>query len=273
VTTRPLTAEEIRTLRDLLSGDGPDTLANLYGRLPAATESAQPDLGEANDVPHRGGYGSQALINLTVHHLRDQEMKTGWRNLDPTRAPIITRLGVVPALAWWCRKVQARMTAARLDPPAGPGSATINDEAAWLAGVLPFILAQPWAPILARDLFTIRDRMVAIVTGKQPFRPRCLDCRSVHLEPQDEASWWKCPNCGRDYTPQTGLGDLGRRQPPMPAREIAAVLQISPGTIRTWKHRGLIATAGHDPRGRSLYYLADVTRVLGQTTVERSPTA
>lgn len=271
MTTTPLTVEEIRTLRDLLSGDGPDTLANLYGRLPAATEPAQPDLGEPNDTPHRGGYGSQALINLTVHHLRDQEMKTGWRNLDPTRAPIITRLGVVPALAWWCRKVQARMTAARLDPPAGPGSATINDEAAWLAGVLPFILAQPWAPILARDLFTIRDRMVAIVTGKQPFRPRCLDCRSVHLEPQDEASWWKCPNCGRDYTPQTGLGDLGRRQPPMPAREIAAVLQISPGTIRTWKHRGLITTAGHDPHGRSLYYLADAKRILGQSaTAEAS---
>jgi len=263
--TKPLTVDEIRTLRHLLDGDGPDTLADLYARLPAATEPARPDLGEPNDTPHRGGYGSKALINLAVHHLRDQELKSGWRALDPTRAPIITRLGVVPALLWWCHTIRQRMTAARVTPPAGPEAASVDAASGWLAGVLPFVLAQPWAPILVRDLFTIRDRMAAIVTGKRPYRPRCVDCPGVHLEPQDEASWWKCPNCGRDYTPQTGLGDLGRRQPPATAREIAGVLQISAGTIRTWKHRGLITTAGRDSRGRSLYYLADVKRILGQS--------
>lgn len=267
---KPLTVEEIRTLRDILDGDGPNTIASLYSRLPQTTEPATPDRGEPNDIPARGTPGSRALINLAVHHLRDQELKTGWRDLDPTRAPIITRLGVVPALLWWCRKVHDKMAAARLNPPAGPGSATINDETAWLAGVLPFILAQPWAPVLAHDMFTIHERLTAIVTGKQPFRPRCLDCRGVHLEPQDGASWWKCPNCGRDYTPTTGLGDLGRRQPPMPAREIATVLQVSPGTIRTWKHRGLISTAGKDSRGRSLYYLADAKRILGQAVAAPS---
>lgn len=261
----PLAADEIRTWRGLLTGDGPDTLAGLYGRLPAATDPARPDVGEPNDVPARSTPGSRALINLAVHHLRDQTLKTGWRALDPTRAAIITRLGVVPSLVWWCHSVRDQMATARLTPPAGPTAATVDAAAAWLAQVLPFVLAQPWAPVLARDLFTIRDRLAAIVTGKKPYRPRCLDCCNVHLEPQDEASWWKCPHCGRDYTPQTGLGDLGRRQPPMSAHDLAALLQISPSTIRTWKHRSLITTAGHDVHSRSLYYLADAKRILGQS--------
>lgn len=139
MTTKPLTAEEIRTLRALLDDDGPDTLADLYRWLPAATEPVRPDLGEPNDTPARSGYGSRALINLAVHHLRDQEMKTGWRALDPTRVPIITRLGVVPALLWWCHTIRRHMTAARLTPPAGPEAASVDAAASWLTGVLPFV--------------------------------------------------------------------------------------------------------------------------------------
>ncbi|MGC3994074.1 MAG: hypothetical protein QM779_08220 [Propionicimonas sp.] len=263
---QPLTAEEVERLRLILDPADVGSIAALFGRLPDPGDPAsRSDQGEPNDAPLTHRFGSRALVNLAVVHLQDDTWKTGADQLNPRGRPVIARLGVRPALAWWQRVVEEAMRARSMTPPtpASP-AATIEEASRWLAQLLPFILAQGWAPILARDLFVIADQLDQAVTGKRPFRPRCADCRQ-HLEPQDEATWWKCPGCGRDYTPRTGLGDLGRRQPPMTARAIGAVLQMSPGTIRTWKHRGLITRAGTDPHGRGLYYLADAKRILGRS--------
>ena len=35
--------------------------------------------------------------------------------------------------------------------------------------------------------------------------------------------------------------------------EAALLCEVSPATIRSWKHRGLLVAAGLDPRGRPLY--------------------
>ena len=76
----------------------------------------------------------------------------------------------------------------------------------------------------------------------------------------DDQGGYSCSACHRTYTPQKMI-DLGRRHPPMLAREIAKTLNIAPATIRTWEHRGLITAVKRNHQGRKLYSLADAISV------------
>lgn len=267
-TPRPLTKPELEALRAVLTEDDqgdaetdrPDTISSLYHRLPTIYEPSHTD-GAPNDDTSANNPGSVALINLAVYHLRDGRQKTGWRQHNPGKNATIHRFGVLPSLSWWTSYIDARMRDAGLNPPPLAGTATVTGEADWLAAVLPFVLVQPWSMVFGRDMLRIHDRLTETVTGKRKFVPKCADCHDQRLEPQDDETWWKCPNCGRDYMPKNGLHDLGRRQPPLTGREIADTLRLPWSTLRTWDERGLIRPEGRDHRGRKLYYLADVKRV------------
>ena len=254
-----LAPAEVRALTDHL-GQIPD----LYGQLPTIDEPDRTDPGEPNDT---GGTstkpGSSAPLNLTVVHLTDTRHKPGWRRHDPGRVATIHRLGTLPALYWWTQTIEPCLAAAGVTIPDHTKIATVASECAWLAQVTTFVLAQPWAPLYVRDIAKIQQRLTEAATGTREWTPRCgqcaVDSKVVDLEPQDEGAWWKCPHCSKEYTPGA-MSDLGRRQPPLPADQIAAALSISETTIRVWKIRGYLTPAKHD-RGRPLYHLADVRRV------------
>ena len=256
---RTLHADQIDQLTGHLAG-----IPALYQNLPTIDEPDRPDPGDPNDqgkTDHKPG--SSAPLNLTVVHLADHRTRrVGWWRHDPDRQPTIARFGVQPSLLWWTDAVRARAAAqnVQLDEPA---DTTVPTLVAWLVAARPFILAQPWAAVYAADIAALHSRLEQATTGRGPeFIPRCdrcaLDGKVVRLEPQDEQSWWKCPTCSKEFTPSTA-GDLARRQPPLPAEEVAAAAGISASTITTWKQRRIIAPAKHD-RGRPLYHLADVLR-------------
>lgn len=254
-----LHATEIRALPEHLT-----QIPKLYAELPMLDERNTTNTGEPNDQGKTDRKpGSAAPLNLTVVHLVDNRFKPGWRRHDPGRVATIHRFGTLPALVWWVDTLTTVMTEARVPYPDRTDPATVASECAWLAQVQPFVLAQKWAAMFVRDIAELQSTLEQSSTGKVEFVPRCdqcaLDGRSVRLDPKDDASWWKCPACNKEFTPSRS-GDLARRQPPLPGAEIAAVLGISEKTIRTWKHRGFIAPAGHD-HGRPLYHLADVQRV------------
>lgn len=251
---------------DTPTDDAPDpSIPDLYRQLPRLDDQQPTDDPATDSSDDRAVHtpGPRVPINLTAYHLTSPDLKPGWRQHNPERVATIHRFGVLPALTWWTLAIEGRMLALRVTPLPHPGGpATVDTECDWLAGSHPFTLAQPWAVVYVRDLLRVHDTLLEAVTGKKKFRPRCADCHH-ELEPQDDGAWWKCPQpqCGRDYTPRSGLQDLGRRQPPMTGREIAATLRLPWSTLRTWDERGLIRAEGRDSRGRKTYYLADVKRV------------
>ncbi len=237
----------------------------LYANLPTIDEPDRGDPGDPNDAGTSGRKPSSAApVNLTAIHLTDTRThRVGWWAHNPDRTPTIARFGAWPTLHWWTTAIHAQAATAgvTLDPPPEAG---IQNAITWLTNARTFILAQRWADIYAADIAELHDRLEQASTGHGPeFVPRCDRCalngRVVKLEPRDDQSWWKCPACNKEFTPGTA-GDLARRQPPLPADEVAAAAGISPATIRTWKLRRLIAPAKHD-HGRPLYHLADVLRV------------
>lgn len=255
-----LHASEIRALPEHLA-----QIPQLYGQLPMIDEPDRSDAGEPNDQGKTDRKpGSAAPLNLTVVHLTDTRQKNGWRHHNPGHVPTIQRLGTLPSLFWWTQFVlPPLLEQANVPVPPQVDPATVESECAWLAEVQQFVLAQAWAPMFVRDIAQIHAKLEQTSTGKVEFVPRCDACalegRNVRLDPQDDASWYKCPHCTKEFTPSRS-GDLARRQPPLPAEEIAAALGISAATIRTWKFRGFIAPAAHQ-QGRPLYHLADVQRV------------
>ncbi len=251
---RKLHPNEIRDLPNHL-----DQIAELYEQLPTIDEPAPAvvDLGDAGKNDHKPG--PAAPINLGIVHLTDTRQKRGWRTHNPGRVATIHRLGTLPALIYWVLLIEVLMDEAGVQAPGHPdGDATVATETAWLNEVKPFILAQPWSVMFIRDIAKIHATLDQAVTGYRQFVPRCGTC-SRTLDPNDEGGY-VCPGCARIYTAQTAI-DLGRRQPPLLAREIAKILKISPATIRTWKDRGLIKPVKRDTRGRQLYSLADALRV------------
>jgi len=249
----PLAADEVTALSEHLA-----QIPELYAQLPTIDEPDRPEPGEPNDDGGHVQPGSRAPINLTVVQLTDTKLAS--RRHDPGRVASIHRLGALPTLVWWSDAMARQMLQRHVEfaPLANP--ATVASECAWLAKIGTFALAQPWAPLYVRDIAALRASLEEATTGKrEPWVPRCSKCSNV-LKARDEASWYECPSCGKQYTPGT-MVDLGRRQPPMPASEIAKALGISPSTITTWRDRDLIIPARRDHRGRPLYYLADVLRV------------
>lgn len=255
-----LHASEIRALPEHLTA-----IPTLYSQLPAIDEPDRTDAGDTNDAGHTDRKpGSAAPLNLTVVHLTDTRQKRGWRHHNPGNVPTIQRLGTLPALFWWTQLVLPPMLErAGVEIPPQVDPATVETECAWLAQVQPFVLAQPWAPMFVRDIAQLHAKLEQTSTGKTEFIPRCDTCalqgRVVKLDPQDDASWYKCPHCNKEFTPSRS-GDLARRQPPLPGAVIAGALGISESTIRMWKLRGYLAPAKHE-HGRPLYHLADVQRV------------
>jgi len=252
---RPLTREELEDLPRQLA-----EIPTLYAELPTLDEPARGAGQDTNDEGHTDRKpGSKAPLNLNVLHLTDVRYKTrGWRNHNPGRVATIHRLGTLPALVWWTQLIEALAEDAGVQVPAHPeGGATVATECAWLAEVLQLILAQPGRDMFVRDIARLHAELDKATSGSYEFQPRCGTCSRV-LVPADEG--YECRGCKRTYTPTTMI-DLGRRHPPMLAREIAKTLNIAPATIRVWEHRGLIASVKRNHQGRKLYSLADAMRI------------
>lgn len=249
------TPAEIETLHRQLG-----EIPALYADLPTIDEPDRAAGGEPNDEPGHAAPAPSPPINLTVVHLADTRLKAGWRHHNPGRCATIERFGVLPALMWWTLYVEGRMTTLGATPPPTADPATVDSECAWLQAAHLFVLAQPWARLLCRDVHRIHTRLTETVTGKREYIPRCGTCPNTILDPQDAGSWYKCSTCNREYTPGS-MSDLGRRQPPLPGKQIAALLGIPWSTFRNWDDRGLLKAERRDGKGRKLYALADAKRV------------
>lgn len=234
-------------------------IPELYGNLPAIDEMVS---GGGSGESHSGKTtGSAAPLNLEVVHLADQRFKRGWREHNPGQVATIERFGTLPALMWWTEYFADRMLQVPgVKVPAQADPATVGSECSWLAEAIMWILTNEWAPVFASDMERLHTRLSA-ANGVRLFVPHCGTCDSV-LEERDSGNWYRCPDrqCGRTYTQSSGLGELGRRQPPIPGKQIAALLQIPWSTLRKWDERGVITAARRDSRGRKLYHLADVKR-------------
>lgn len=252
---RPLTREELEDLPRQLA-----EIPTLYDQLPTLDERARITDNSAGDSGHTDRKpGSKAPLNLTVLHLTDTRHKpAGWRTHNPRRVATIHRLGTLPALVWWTQLIEALASEKGVGTPATAATATVATECAWLTSVLPLILAQPAAAMFVRDIARLHAELDKAATGTYEFRPRCGTCARV-LQADDQGGY-SCSACHRTYTPQKMI-DLGRRHPPMLAREIAKTLNIAPATIRTWEHRGLITAVKRNHQGRKLYSLADAMRI------------
>lgn len=235
-------------------------IPHLYAQLPTLDEPDRGTAGEPNDEPGHTNPSPTPPVNLTVIHLADTRLKAGWRTHNPGRVATIDRFGTLPALMWWTLYLEARMHDTGTIPPEGQDPATVDTECAWLTAAEPFTLAQPWAAIHCHDIDRIHTRLTEAVTGKREFIPRCGTCPNTILEPRDNATWYKCSTCNREYTPGA-MVDLGRRQPPLPGKQIAALLGIPWSTFRNWDDRGLLKAERRDSKGRKLYALADAKRV------------
>lgn len=53
--------------------------------------------------------------------------------------------------------------------------------------------------------------------------------------------------------------DMAGYDPLADALALAALLHVSPATVRSWAHRGRISRRGRDHRGRTLYSVAEAT--------------
>lgn len=253
---RPLTRQELEDLPRMLT-----EIPGLYEQLPALDELVRGAATDSGDSGHTDRKpGSKAPLNLNVLHLTDVRMKNrGWSTHNPERTATIHRLGTLPALVWWTQLVEAFAAERGVQVSDHPdGDATVATECEWLNNQLQLILAAPGADMFVRDIARLHAELDQAATGTYEFKPRCGTCRRV-LEADDDGSY-SCPGCRRSYTPKSMI-DLGRRHPPMPAREIAKTLGIAPATIRTWNHRGLIAPVKRNHQGHKLYSLADAMRV------------
>lgn len=253
---RPLTREELEDLPRQLAD-----IPRLYEALPTLDEPARGPASDGGDTGHVDRKpGSKAPLNLTVLHLTDVRYKPrGWRTHNPGRVATIHRLGTLPALVWWTQLIDALAAQKGVETPAHPdGDATIATECAWLTDMLPLILAQPAAHMFVRDIAQLHAELDKAATGTYEFKPRCGTCARV-LQADDHGGY-SCTGCRRTYTPKSMI-DLGRRHPPMVAREIAKTLGIAPATIRTWETRGLITAVKRNHQGRKLYALADAMRI------------
>ncbi len=251
--SRPLRRHEIEDLPKQLV-----EIAEFYEQLPTLDELDR-DTSTAGD--EGGGHkpGPAAPINLTVLHLTDTRTKRGWRTQDPGRVATIHRFGVLPALMWWVQLIEALADRNGVQVPGHPdGDATVATECAWLTEVQPFILAQPGAVIFVRDIARIHAALDTAVSGNYEFKPRCGTCSRI-LTATDDGSY-SCSGCGRVYSIHN-MVDLGRRHPPMLAREITKTLKLGTSTIRQWERRGLITPVKRNSQGRKLYSLADALRL------------
>lgn len=263
---RPLTREELEDLPRQLA-----EIPKLYSELPTIDERV-PTAGE--DTANGGNTdrkpGSNAPLNLNVLHLTDVRIKPrGWRTHNPGQVATIHRLGVLPALIWWVQLVEALADRAGVDVPDHPdGDATVATECAWLTETLRLILAQPGSAMFVRDIAQLHAELDKTARATFEFQPRCGTCARVLAA--DDQGGYRCSGCRRTYTPKSMI-DLGRRHPPMLAREIAKTLGIAPGTIRTWEHRGLIAAVKRNHQGRKLYSLADAMRIKERIRTDDHP--
>lgn len=265
---RTLRAHEIEALREHL-GRIPERHHRAH-RMTTATGTPEP-----GERPPAGKPGSRAPLNLAVVHLADRRHKYGWDGLDPTRQAVTNRFGVLPSLEVWVRHVRDDMSNNGTSYPPLAARPTVATECRWLADTLAYTLAHEWAPALADDIRDLDSQLGAILGERPEYRPRCrvLGCENTDgtrtaLEPRDNATWYACPACGRQYTLAADLQALGQTQPAMTGPEVAQALGLSKHTIRSWASRGLLSHESRDHKGRKLYDL-DLVRRIAQRTRER----
>ncbi|MDO5533217.1 MAG: MerR family DNA-binding transcriptional regulator [Propionibacteriaceae bacterium] len=264
---RTLRAHEIEALREHL-----DRIPDRHTRAShMTTTTGTPEPGERP----AGKPGSRAPLNLAVVHLADTRHKPGWHGLDPQAQAVTSRFGVLPSLELWVRHVRDHMSNTGTTYPPLAARPTVATECRWLADTLTYTLAHEWAPTLADDIRHLDSQLGAILGERPEYRPRCrvLGCQNTDgtrtpLEPHDNATWYACPACGRQYTLAADLKALGQTQPAMTGPEVAQALGLSKHTIRSWASRGLLTHEGRDHKGRKVYDL-DLVRRTAQRTREQ----
>lgn len=210
----------------------------------------------------RGKPGSRPPLNLTVIHITDTRHKPGWDGLDPRVDVVVDRFGVLPALESWTRLVRDEMMMAGVPWPDMLEVPTVGGEAGWLLATMDFSLAHEWVVELADDVRRLTSQLMAVLGERREYRPRCREIAcGAKLDPMDNATWYSCPSCGRDYTIDADLKALGQVQPAMTGREVADALGIPWATLRKWVERGILTHTGRDAKGRKVYDLDAVRRV------------
>lgn len=242
-----------------------EEIPTLYAQLPAVLTGEIRGQSGGPSVP-----GSRPPIAVTAHDLLDRRIKDAhqWATRDPITRDVANRWGVAPTLALWVRYAHAAMdTAGEAHTTIGDlRDAPVDTLTDHLKQLLPFVLTQPWARELTSDIRTLWRRLRRELGIRPEFRPKCRWC-AYRCEPQDEGTWYLCPNCGADFTWLGEIAALVTLQNAT-AQQIAGQLGISSERIRQWASRGLVTKVGKR-NGQPLYSVDAVARVYRDISARR----
>ena len=248
-------------------------IPTLYADLPAILTGIKGQSGGVHTPPGSKPPLAVHVVDLLDTHLKDP---SEWAETDPRDRldederkagiqRVVDRWGVVPRIALWVRLIDEEMDEA--------GEHTLTLEAAdWssivalcaaIRLVTPWLIAQQWVTELAQDMAALRAELRSALGIRPEFIPKCRYCRNK-CEPQDGGTWFRCPACGADFTWQAEVNALLAVQE-MTGPQCAMHLGMGPGgwgRIRQWQTRGLVKTIGKDTKGRNLFSVDAVARVL-----------
>ena len=136
----------------------------------------------------------------------------------------------------------------------------------------PRLARIPDAPMYLHEFQRLRSRTLDIIDAPDHPTPigQCLRC-GMTINAGPAQTHVTCPICGCEQSTMDVRLDLLHRSiqsgRAFTAGECASLLQgcgyaISAATIRSWKHRGLLASCGSDDNGRPVYRLRDVVALL-----------
>jgi hypothetical protein len=215
--------------------------------------------------------GSKPPLSVQVVSLLDGSLKDAheWRTTDPRDRDVLDRYGVTPRVGLWVRLVADEMA------DAGERPVDVADEqwtdlaalcaALWQANA--WIITQQWAGDLAHDMHTLRGELEQALGVHPEYKPKCRNvwCGGK-LEPMDGGSWYRCPDCEREYVVAADLKALGEAQY-LRGEDVAQLLDIAWSTLRRFKAEGWVRPIAYTASGVALFDL-DAVRLVRDTPVE-----
>jgi len=243
-----------------------DEIPKLYLDLPAILTGLKTGGSGVHYPP-----GSKPPLSIQVVALLDTRLKNCqvWLETDPRTTDTGDRYGVIPTIGLWARSIDDDLADAGEVPLGLDGDdwGNIATLCAAIKRATGWIIEQQWATEFADDIHGIRSELNQALGIRPEFIPKCRYCRNVTV-PQDNGTWFRCPACGADFTWQAEVNALLAVQE-MTGPQCAMHLGMGPGgwgRIRQWQTRGLVKTIGKDTKGRNLFSVDAVARVLRKIT-------
>jgi predicted RNA-binding Zn-ribbon protein involved in translation (DUF1610 family) len=226
-------------------------LLPLYG-LPGSTPP-DPDARRGTSSP------AKPPTVLDVVDLLDTREKPqaddGERDVELDKRAGYRRLGILPTLGLW-----VSMVAAELDDMDEPVEVccpdrqhTVAGECAWLTTHLDRILELH--PDFPEDVEWMWRDLRRVVGERDPLTFYCPKC-GWRIEPQDDATWFRCTGCPQTWRMDAEIRRLGATQE-LTLKQIASMRGLALKTLHDWSARGWIAPIGRSARG----FLYDIARV------------